>query len=236
MGEEGDVEEDGDEGCRGRSRAETEDNTRDPGALFYPNDGYEKGEYGRGSRNLAVGFRGRRDKKNENENKNELEVDDLREAVSEMFVMDADFVTEQGDNSETKAGASDYMGTETGFAVVDGTNTESIFNGSITSGGFGQGQVLQGTVSINRTAKCKNCGEVISRDIEAIEGHIEECPSLLSSNILQNATTSTRTLSAVPAGYGQSPSQPSVVSPTVILDSSLRSLGGISRRRELERW
>jgi hypothetical protein len=69
------------------------------------------------------------------------------------------------------------------------------------------------------TARCKNCGEIISREIEAIEAHMEECLESLKQGLDSDQTTS---------------NPQNNVTKSTMLAKSARSLGGIFRNPAID--
>lgn len=69
-----------------------------------------------------------------------------------------------------------------------------------------------------KTARCKSCGEMISRDMTSIEQHMEECSGLQSGQPAASSTASMWT--------GE---------PDVTYSGTIKSLAGIARRPELQK-
>lgn len=98
------------------------------------------------------------------------------------------------------------------------------------AGGAGTGDAdssTSGTSSAPKTARCKRCGLLISRSMEAIEAHMEECGSINNPHG-RNASV------AVPAEKSYTLNGPD--GPITIAGGLSKSFGGITRRPELENF
>jgi hypothetical protein len=83
----------------------------------------------------------------------------------------------------------------------------------------------EATSSAPKTARCKRCGLLISRSMEAIEAHMEECGSVNSPHG-RNASVATTDKYVLNGPDG----------PVVISSGMSKSFGGITRRPELENF
>jgi hypothetical protein len=83
----------------------------------------------------------------------------------------------------------------------------------------------EATSSAPKTARCKRCGLLISRSMEAIEAHMEECGSVNSPHG-RNASVATTDKYVLNGPDG----------PVVISSGMSKSFGGITRRPELENY
>jgi hypothetical protein len=101
-------------------------------------------------------------------------------------------------------------------------------------GGAGGG----GSSNQPKTARCKRCGLLISRNMEAIEAHMEECGS--SSSGMGGAGGRTGSVVASGAGAGAGAEKSYVLNgpdgPITISGGQSKSFGGILRRPELENF
>lgn len=85
----------------------------------------------------------------------------------------------------------------------------------------------EATSGVPKTARCKRCGIMISRSMEAIEAHMEECGSINSPHG-RNASV------AVPSEKSYTLNGPD--GPITISSGLSKSFGGITRRPELENF
>lgn len=83
-----------------------------------------------------------------------------------------------------------------------------------------------------KTARCKMCGEMISRDMEAIEAHMEECTRIHSAPA--GGKSSRRSTASVDATGAGSYTIDSAGNSVTVLNSNHKQFAGISRKRDLE--
>eukprot|EP00981_Chlorochromonas_danica_P009639 scaffold2798_cov160-Ochromonas_danica.AAC.8 len=84
--------------------------------------------------------------------------------------------------------------------------------------------------SNNKTARCKMCGLMISRDMEAIEAHMEECTRVHSSQATgKSSRRSTASISDNSGTYVLDANNN-----VTVLNSNHKQFAGISRKRDIE--
>ena len=117
-------------------------------------------------------------------------------------------------------------------STKDGTGSGGANNNSPGPGGAessaGSSGTPAATSSAPKTARCKRCGLLISRSMEAIEAHMEECGSVNSPHGRNNSTVTGNTDKSYVLNGPDGP--------ITISHGNSRSFGGITRRPELENF
>ena len=93
-----------------------------------------------------------------------------------------------------------------------------------------------GTSSAPKTARCKRCGLLISRSMEAIEAHMEECGSVNAPHGRNNSVAVMGGAAGGGAGGDKSYILNGPDGPITISHGASKSFGGITRRPELENY
>jgi hypothetical protein len=127
------------------------------------------------------------------------------------------------------AGAMQSVGGVAGAGIADTGASASVSAGAGAGGG--------GSSNQPKTARCKRCGLLISRNMEAIEAHMEECGS---SGGMGGAGGRTGSMVAAGAGAVAGAEKSYVLNspdgPITISGGQSKSFGGILRRPELENF
>jgi hypothetical protein len=143
--------------------------------------------------------------------------DEMFDAIDEM---EQNFRTTEFLEEEGTAAAAAGVGATEGNLKSDGTEVTSTNTAPPGAGTGGGGGAATEPI---RTARCKKCGEVISRNVEEIEQHMDECVGLMRAREAGEVRTHSESIGGVAgagAGAGGGPS---------------KVLGGITRKLELEK-
>lgn len=98
--------------------------------------------------------------------------------------------------------------------------------GATTEGNTRAGSTAEASSSVPKTARCKRCGLLISRSMEAIEAHMEEC-GVVNNPHGRNASVANTDKYVLAGPDGQA---------ITITPGMSKSFGGITRRPELENF